>query len=253
MRFWQSFFRRNGPQHLAGLIQALGGVDIHSHLVPGVDDGARDVDDSLSMIQAMVALGYRGAITTPHIHLESYPANSAHSLQIPYGHLQQALVAKEVSFTVKLAAEYFFDDQFQGLIQQNELLTFGSRYVLFETSHQNRPLQLDQVIFDLQNRRYKPVFAHPERYLYAWDNPRLLHVLRDKGVLLQVNLNSILGVYNRKVQQTARYLLEKGMVSFLGTDAHQIHHLNMARKTLELAELSELVKRNRLLNETLLD
>jgi tyrosine-protein phosphatase YwqE len=232
---------------------AVGGVDIHSHLVPGVDDGSRDVEDSLNMIQALIALGYRGAVTTPHIHLESYPANTATSLQVPFGQLQQTLAVKSVPFTLKLAAEYYFDDQFLSLIQQNELLAFGGRHVLFETAHQNRPLQLDQAIFDLQNRRYKPVFAHPERYMYVWDNPRLLHVLRDKGVLLQVNLNSILGVYNRKVQQTARYLLSKGMVDFLGTDAHQMHHLNMARKTLELAELSELVKRNRLLNATLLD
>jgi tyrosine-protein phosphatase YwqE len=110
-------------------------------------------------------------------------------------------------------------------------LTFGDKYLLFETSFYNKPFQISEVIFDLQSQGYKPVFAHPERYIYLYDEFDFLVDLAEKGVVLQINLNSLSGYYGKAAQEVAEKLIDLNLTYLVGTDCHQLKHLEVLENT----------------------
>ncbi|TDX00073.1 tyrosine-protein phosphatase [Dinghuibacter silviterrae] len=224
------------------------GTDMHSHLLPGVDDGASGVEASLGLIAGLRALGYRSLVTTPHVYSELYP-NTPATLAPAFATLQEALTTSEIP--LRYAAEYFLDDYVDALLQdKNPLLCIYENWVLVETSFVQAPLDLDRRLFDVQLAGYKPILAHPERYPYWHLDRSKYHDFREKGLLLQVNLLSLTGYYGKAVADTARYLVKEEMVDLVGTDCHHERHIAALQKGAGdiLRILEPLVRKDKLLN-----
>ena len=183
-------------------------TDMHSHFIPGIDDGVKTVDEALSLIREMSSIGYRRFITTPHIRGEVYentPAIILNGLQ----HVQEAVAQAGLDVTLEAAAEYFVDDHFMQMVSEKEpLMTFGTqKHLLIEFSHYCAPLNYKTVIFDLQSQGYSVILAHPERYAYFHNNFDAYIDFYDRGVLLQLNLVSLTGFYDRYSQKMAEKLI----------------------------------------------
>lgn len=225
-------------------------VDIHSHLVPGIDDGAKSLDDSISLILGLASLGYKKLITTPHVMFDYY-RNDKEKILSGLNRLREAIKLHKIDIEIDAAAEYYLDDHFMELIEKKDLLTFGDNMVLFELSFFEEPRMLDQAIFNLQLEGYKPVLAHPERYSYWHRSMDKYEKLIDKGVLFQANLGSFSGNYGLEVMKIVEKLADNGWISLLGTDTHHMMHIQLL-KTLKTNEaVHRLVNSNTLLNSKL--
>jgi tyrosine-protein phosphatase YwqE len=228
----------------------LSTTDIHSHLLPGIDDGVTDLDEALEVIKGFANLGYRKLITTPHIMADFYK-NTPEIIKDKLKLVQNALSEQQINIELQAAAEYYLDEHFLTLIEADSpLLTFGKNYVLFETSFISKPLYLKEVIFKLQTNGYSPVLAHPERYLYLHDDKTLLQEIYDSGVLLQLNLSSIDGYYSKQVRNMARYLINNKMISLFGSDCHNSRQLIAFEHALKNNFMDSL-RENTLLNNKL--
>lgn len=206
-------------------------TDIHSHLLPGLDDGVKSFEESLSVIREFQQLGYTQLITTPHIMNDAY-RNTPAIIENKLNELNQYLVAQGVEIKILAAAEYYLDEAFLHLIEQNKIpLTIGaSPYLLFETNYLNEPYQLTDFIFKVTTRGYKPILAHPERYEYLLNNFDKVEDLRNRGVLFQINLLSLINFYSRPTRKMAEKLIDKGWVEFLGSDCHNMNHARLLKE-----------------------
>jgi tyrosine-protein phosphatase YwqE len=199
-------------------------TDIHSHLLAGIDDGAKTLEDSLALILKLKEAGYKRFVTTPHIMSDFYK-NTPEIIREKLAELRQYLQENQVDIEIEAAAEYYADEWFMHkILKGDELLTFGNNYILIETGFQDKPRYLKQAIFDLQTSGYKPIFAHPERYQYLYNDFKTLEELYELGVLLQINLNSLSGYYGKAAQAFAEQMISKGMVHWVGSDCHHHRH-----------------------------
>ena len=222
------------------------GSDVHSHLLPGVDDGSPDLDASLSYIGRLEILGLKHFYATPHVHKELYP-NTDTTIQSALDNLLQAL-PPEVELNA--AAEYMIDDTFVSSVARGSpLLTLPDNHVLIEMSYAAESLHIEQIIFDLQLRGYRPVLAHPERYIFYHRRPERYLQLKDLGCLFQMNLLSPTDYYAPQVKKAARYLLKRGMIDFVGTDLHHQKHLEAIEKFVLSGEAHGLFKQNPIKNQ----
>ncbi|WP_143962852.1 tyrosine-protein phosphatase [Litoribacter populi] len=202
------------------------GVDMHSHLIPGIDDGSQSMEESINMIGRMVKLGIKKIITTPHIMTEFYK-NTPGTILTGLDDLRAGLKAYDVDVEIEAAAEYYLDEIFMQKVEAGEkLLTMGGQYVLVETGFMSKPQMLLESFFAMELQGYTPIFAHPERYLYLHNDPKLLKSLMDRGVLFQANLLSFTGYYGKAVKKFAEMLVDEKQVMLLGTDAHNIKYLD---------------------------
>jgi protein-tyrosine phosphatase len=202
-------------------------TDMHSHLIPGIDDGVKSVQEACDVIDQLLELGYKKFITTPHI-MTDYFGNTGTSVRAAYDQFLPQLRERKYSMAFDFAAEYYLDDTvIQAAAQKEKFLTFGDNYLLFETNVISEPLQLKEFIFSLTLQGYKPILAHPERYQYM--TLEKAEDLRHRGVLLQVNLLSLLGHYGPPIQRIAEKLIGKGLVDMLGTDCHNLDHTRLLR------------------------
>ena len=224
---------------------------MHSHLLPGIDDGAATLDDSLALIRGLHALGYRRLYTTPHVFREYYP-NTSDGIRSALETVQTALLREGLDVELGAAAEYYIDEHFAGLLAQNDILTLPGGHVLVEMSFFAPSPLLHQVLFDLRMRGYRPVLAHPERYLYYAGKWEQLEQLRDFGCLFQCNLPAFNGAYGRPIRDFAFKLLERGWVDFVGTDLHNTRHLEQVGKLTRDGELERVLKNREFLNKTLI-
>jgi tyrosine-protein phosphatase YwqE len=229
------------------------GTDMHSHILPGIDDGAKDVDGSIRLIEGFHGLGYKKSIATPHIYAELYPNDPA-TIGSAHQKLAVAMEQRGCDFPVRYAAEYFLDDSFRNLVlNRHPLLTIHENWVLVETSFVQAPMDFDQRLFDLQVAGYKPVLAHPERYPYWHGNKNLYHGLRDRGVLFQVNLLSLAGYYGKPVAEAAKFLVTEKLVDLVGTDAHHERHLSALQRSASaiIKQLTPLIREDKIMNVAL--
>lgn len=231
------------------------GADIHSHLLPGIDDGSASLDESLLMIRELAALGYRKLITTPHIMSDAY-RNTPDGVRDGLSKLRAAVKEAGIEIELEAAAEYYLDEIFAQTLATRELLTFGGdqKYLLFETSYVASPMVLNDVIFELLTKGYKPVLAHPERYQYLWNEDAVEEVrtLKSRGLLIQVNLTSFGGRYSKRAASIARDLAQAGLIDFIGTDLHKPMQLETLLKTYQGSkELRQLIDSGKLLNASL--
>lgn len=225
-------------------------TDMHSHFIPGIDDGAKTLEDSVALISGLYDLGYRKVITTPHIMSDFY-RNTKENIEAGAEKVREALKEAGIPMVLETAAEYYFDFDLERKIDSEKLMTFGDNYLLFEVSYLNPPDNLESLIFKLQTNSYKPVLAHPERYPFWTSKFEEYEKLKDKGVFLQVNIGSLSGHYSIDAKKTAEKLIDKNMVDFLGTDCHHLGHVELYKRTAHEKYLQKALDSRKLLNFTL--
>ena len=223
-------------------------VDIHSHLLPGIDDGAKTITDTSKLAKSFQELGVSQFITTPHI--SHYIWNNSPEVIIAKHHETKLLLEGEnIKTPFQSAAEYFMDDWFEKHFQNEKLLTLKDNYVLVEMSYMNAPVQLYKILFDLQVAGYIPVLAHPERYLFYHKNFNEYNKLKKAGCLFQLNLLAMVGYYGSEITKVAEELLKKGMYDFVGTDVHHNNHIKSFEQKIKIesknvSALKEIINNN---------
>lgn len=207
-------------------------VDIHNHILPGIDDGAKNVEESITLIKKLKDLGVKQFIPTPHVMKDYYP-NTDESIGDAYQKLLEALLPTKLlsEITINPAAEYMLDSDFEHLLENDDLFTLKNIYVLVEISYFMPPLNLEDIIFKIKNKGYIPVLAHPERYAYYHTKFDYYRRLKQLGCLFQLNLLSLQGHYGKSIEKTAFKLIDEELIDFAGTDTHHLVHLNKLSKT----------------------
>ncbi|MET3112933.1 protein-tyrosine phosphatase [Pedobacter sp. CG_S7] len=239
------FFNRKTSLHTD--FSAIG-VDMHSHLIPGVDDGAQDVEESIELINGLRELGYTHLFTTPHT-LEDFHPNTKESLQNGHALLEGHIPA---GINLNLSSEYYLDEAFLVQLDANALMPLPGNRLLFEFSQIVRPNNLEEVIFDLTVRGYQPVLAHPERYLFFHKQFDYFKRIKDMGVELQVNALSLTEHYGKGVNAVAEKLIEKDMIDFIGTDIHHAKHLEVLKRVPGKKHFARLLDSGLLKNQSLI-
>lgn len=230
---------------------SLLGTDMHSHLLPGIDDGATDIENSLELIKGLHSLGYKKFITTPHIMAGMYH-NTPEIINDRLALVRQALEQHNIPVTIHAAAEYFLDEHVEELLQKREpLLTLSENLVLTEFSMAQPPMNIKDILFEMQMQGYQPVIAHPERYTYLIQDKKFYHELKDIGCYFQLNILSLTGGYGKVVSELAQYLLKNNFYNLLGTDLHHLRHLDALHNPALAEPINKILSTNQLLNQSL--
>lgn len=209
-------------------------IDIHSHLLPAIDDGAVTIEDTQFLIEGMQKLGISKFITTPHVMGEVWN-NKRTEIEEKLHTTKAALEISDIETNFKAAAEYMMDAEFRELFIQEKLLTLKENYVLVEISYLNPPIQLFDILFELQIAGYQPVLAHPERYnFYHHASLADYKKLKKAGCLFQLNMLSTVGYYGERVAKISDALLKAGLIDFIGSDVHHSRHLEFMQKKIVL-------------------
>lgn len=225
-------------------------ADMHSHLIPGIDDGAPNLEASILLLQKIQTLGFEKVVTTPHI-MADYYRNTPEIILAGLDKLREETIKQQLTIKIDAAAEYYLDETFVSKLQKQKLLTLGQDYLLFELSFVNYPQNLFDVIFEIQAKGYKPVLAHPERYPYFAGEMENYSRIKNAGCLLQLNTISLTGHYGKNVQKTAEDLVDNYLVDFIGTDMHHPGHAQLLQKALTLPYVHRLTTDYQLLNPLL--
>jgi len=213
------------------------GVDIHSHILPGIDDGSPDVATSVVLVSALQKLGFQKLICTPHIYKDLYP-NTMTTITEAKKILQEAIDVAKIEVQLEAAAEYMLDQDFE---PKSSLCELPKRHVLIEMSYLTESPNVKESIFALQIKGSIPILAHPERYTYYFKDKTKLKRFKEKGCLMQLNLLSILGYYGNDVKNLAETLLKHKMYDFAGTDLHHEKHLKALTDGVESGKLYQLL------------
>lgn len=227
-------------------------VDIHSHFIPGIDDGVQSKDESLHLITQLNHLGYKKLITTPHIYQGVYN-NTPEIILAGLEKMRDAVRSAGLHIQLEAASEYFFDVKFIENVKSSNLLTFGDKYVLFELASMAKPPQLEEIVFELNTLGYKPVLAHPERYIY-FHKPDLedYHKLHDMGLQFQLNALSLTAFYSVPIRKYARLLIQNELVDWIGSDMHNQRYLDEFKIAIEDNYYMDLINSGKILNNQLL-
>ena len=197
---------------------------MHSHLLAGLDDGVKSHEEAVQLIKNFSRLGYQKIITTPHI-MSDYYRNEPQQILTKLEELKKVLAENHIQVAIEAAAEYYLDETLMKKVAlSEEILTFGKKQLLFETNFMSEPLQIKDFIFQATSKGYQLIMAHPERYEYM--TLAKAEDLRNRGVLFQINVMSIMGYYSRPVQKMAQQFIDKGWAELLGTDCHNILQAN---------------------------
>jgi protein-tyrosine phosphatase len=246
-------FSRSSAQHSTQPSDfSVLGMDIHSHLIPGIDDGAKTVEESLELIRGLIQLGYSGAVTTPHVMGDYYP-NTGAIIQNGWEELRRAIHQAGLTFRLEASAEYNLDNYTAELFAKGDILPMPGKRLLVELSFFGAPPDLENRIFQLRLQGYFPILAHPERYSYYIGNLGTLERICDLGCDLQVNILSLTGHYGPQVAKWAKTLLDKDMVSYLGTDMHNTRHLQELQAAIRQKDILRILQRHTFKNQELLN
>jgi len=226
--------------------------DMHSHLIPGIDDGSPDVATSLELIKGLSDLGYQKIITSPHIMWDMYK-NTPEIILPAYNAVKNELKKNNSHVEFYVAAEYFLDDYFEKLVDTDApLLTINDNLVLVEFSFVKEPAELKAILFKLQIKGYQPVIAHPERYLYFGAKKHWYEEMKDTGCLFQLNVLSLAGFYGKAPVELAHYLIKQKYFNLIGTDLHNSRHLELlGNSSSYISTIKRLVDSGEILNSQL--
>lgn len=216
-------------------------VDIHSHLLPGIDDGSKSVEETASLMTQMNGLGINHFITTPHIFTNVWD-NTEAVITKKLGDTKLELKHKNCYDTFETGAEYMLDSFFLKRLETEKLLTLKNNYLLVEMSYLNPPIQLFEILFEIQLAGYKPILAHPERYVFYHNNYKELHKLKNSGCLFQLNLLATVGYYGKNIEMVAEKLLQDDLYDFVGSDIHHQKHLDALHTKVKIKSLPQLEK-----------
>jgi len=226
-----SIFRKNKKEEVVlppfdfGYLE----VDMHNHLLPGIDDGSTSMEHTIGMLLKFKEMGYKKLIFTPHVMQDCYP-NTPEIITAKLEEVKAECKKLDIEIELSASAEYNIEDSLMDKIKGNQLVPFPDKYILFEYSFFSKPNQTEQFIFELIVNGFKPIIAHFERYPYYFNQPEIVANYREKGVFIQVNLLSIVGHYGPDVQRQAYWLIDNGYVDFVATDCHRIDHLEILQR-----------------------
>ena len=223
-------------------------TDIHSHFIPGIDDGSPDMETTIALIEKMQALGFEKIITSPHVMSDFYQ-NSSEIILKGLADVRRELKAKNINIEIDAVAEYYIDYEFEQKIGKEKFLTFGDNYILVELSFMQAPRNLFEIIFKLQLEGYRVVLAHPERYNYY--TMKDYEEFLSRGVILQINFLSLIGYYSPQVKKKTESLINADMVRLVGTDCHNMNHAELYKKCQTQKAWHDLVNSGKLLNANL--
>ncbi|MDT3403265.1 tyrosine-protein phosphatase [Mucilaginibacter terrae] len=224
-------------------------VDMHSHILPGIDDGAQTLEDSVILIREMMAMGIKKIIATPHI-MADYFRNNAETINDALARLREHLITEGISIPVEAAAEHYFDEYFLNLIEKDELMLIQNKYVLFELAFTAKPPNLINTVQKLTDKGLIPILAHPERYPYL-TIPEV-EMLRSWGCRIQLNTISLTGYYGKEVKAAADALVDAGLIDFISSDMHHPRHAHALKIALQTSGLKKLKDSGNLQNIQLL-
>ena len=214
-----------------------GFVDIHSHILPGIDDGAKNVEESLKMISEMKKLGFSKIIGTPH----TYPGLYNNTNKIIYNsYLKIKDKIKNHNISTSIASEYMIDNSLIEKAENKNLLCLKDNYVLIEFNFINESYDYKEILFKIQLNEYRPIIAHPERYLYWFNDFKKLRELKRNGCKFQLNFLSITGYYGKKVLEMANKLIKNNMIDFVGSDFHNLNHIKQTDKKIKIQNIRKL-------------
>ena len=223
------------------------GTDIHSHLIPGIDDGSKDMADTINMLKAFIDLGFKKVITTPHIMSDFYK-NTPEIILGGLTDVKAEIKKQNLSIEIEAAAEYYLDFHFEELIEADNLLDFGDKHLLFELSFMHESNRIKEVVFNLQTNGYKPILAHVERYPFYFNEWSKIEDLKNRGCLMQLNINSLSGIYGPQVKKMAEALIERDWIDLIGSDCHHLGHLNAISDMRTNPYLHKIMENENLLN-----
>ncbi|MBA5792415.1 MULTISPECIES: tyrosine-protein phosphatase [unclassified Flavobacterium] len=221
-----------------------GFVDIHSHLLYGLDDGAKSIDDTKTLVKELESFGFSQFITTPHTTPLVWE-NTKEGILSQYDKVKGELNVS--TDKLRVASEYLMDDSFFKRLESEELLALKDEYVLVEMSYINPPIQLYEIIMELNSQGYQPILAHPERYNFYKNDYDSFKRLKNAGCLFQMNLLSVTGYYGSGITELADYLLKEKMYDFVGSDVHHKKHIqafNADIQTKNIEEIERIVIKN---------
>ncbi|WP_296150943.1 CpsB/CapC family capsule biosynthesis tyrosine phosphatase [uncultured Flavobacterium sp.] len=216
-------------------------VDIHSHILPGIDDGSKSLEDTFSLVNSLKEIGFSQFTGTPHV-IKHIWENTTATIENAQKIVLDGFKESGKNINLSIAAEYMMEETFVKLFQSEKLLTLKDNYVLVEMSYLNAPIQLYDIIFELQVEGYKPVLAHPERYVFYHHNFQEYLKLKKAGCLFQLNLLSAVGYYGKNETETAQKLLDKGLIDFVGSDVHHEKHIANFDKKIMLKNSQPLIE-----------
>ena len=190
---------------------SLVSADMHSHLIPGIDDGSRTMEESIDLVTKLYHLGYKKLITTPHVISDTFN-NTPEIIADGFSRLENAVKNTGLPVTLGYAAEYLIDDRFEEKLKAGNLLTFGKKHILVELPFIHEPENVSTIFFELQTNGYKIILAHTERYTYWYGNEKKYEELVDRGIYLQLNIISLNGHYSIPTRKAAEWLIDHEMI-----------------------------------------
>ena len=225
--------------------------DIHSHLIPGIDDGSPDMETTIILLKKFIDLGYKKVITTPHV-MSDYYKNNPEIILSGLNNVRKEIKKQNLNIEIEAAAEYNLEPEFEKLLDDGKLLSFGAeKFLLFELSFFDEPLRLNETIWKMIEKGFRPVLAHVERYGYWHNNYDKIEEMINRGVKLQLNIGSVTGAYGPEVKKFAERLIKDEIIDFVGSDCHHLHHLEMINHAIRLPIFHFLVKQSQILNKSL--
>ncbi len=223
------------------------GVDMHSHILPGIDDGAPTLTESVLLIKRLKDLGFQQLIATPHV-MSDYYRNTPDTIRKALNEVREELEKQQINISVDAAAEYYIDEFFEGKLNQKDLLTFGGNHLLFELSFAHHPSGLQEIIQKMNGSGYKPILAHPERYPYLHQSIEKYRTIKEYGCYFQLNTISLSGYYGKQVQKIAEKLVDEELVDFIGSDMHHLRHADALENSLISPYTEKLIEAGNLHN-----
>lgn len=226
-----------------------GYVDIHNHILPAIDDGAKTIEESIDLITGFGAFGVKDFICTPHI-MHNYHDNTPKTIKKAYKKLKKELKKRGIdNVNMSYAAEHMIDDNFEHILEQDKIMPLNSNHLLIEMSYLQPSINFDTAVRKIQSKQYFPVFAHPERYHYLNSDYEKYGLYKSQGLKFQLNLLALSSYYGKEVNKVAIKLLNSEMYDFVGSDVHNLKHLNHLKElTITksiLKKILPLIKNNR--------
>lgn len=249
MGFFQDLFGKRQPA-LPPVDLGVLRCDVHSHFIPGIDDGAPTLEASITLVRAMHELGFTKVVTTPHSMADGYK-NTPEIILGGLEKVRRALAEEQVPVEIEAAAEYYLDHELEQKVMKREVLTFGDNMVLFELPFIAPPAILLNVVFAMQTQGYRPVLAHPERYQFWYNDLSVMEKLKERGVLFQLNTIALMGAYGPAGKKQAEKLIDLGWYELVGSDCHSLNHVEALKAARPEPYLHKLVASGKLLNATL--